>query len=216
MISTRGEVSLHLVLTVFLGFGMVFFGTLTVLAYNARNSLQTDFDSKVARAVVEAKQKQKEEDTVKSQREAQLPYKTYVADEVNGKFELQVPKNWSVLSEYAAAGTNQLNLIAGPDYVYVNKDSRNTFAFQLELLRKPAAEIIKSYQDKVKKKTLTQKAVKVSGLDATQFEGVIDNENHNGVMVVLSVRDKTMALSTENRDYLPEFNEILAKIKINP
>jgi hypothetical protein len=214
----RGEINLHLVLTIFLGLGMVLFGVLAVVAYRENTFVTNNLSQLNAKAAAEAADKQKKEDDLAHIKANQEPYRVYTADPVHGGFQLQIPKNWSLYAGTNNSSLTQLDLAANPDVVKMNigTGAVNTYAFHLQLRKASVASINRAYEPSLKNKTLTSKGVVVSGIQGTWFEGTIDQQRHNGVIVVIPVRDKAMVISTENRNYLNEFNKILSTAKIIP
>jgi translation initiation factor 2 gamma subunit (eIF-2gamma) len=79
-----GEVNLHLVLTIFLGFGMVLFGVLAIVAYQDNHHTQTHLSALNATAAAQAAVTQKKVDTIANAKANELPYQTYIADPVDG------------------------------------------------------------------------------------------------------------------------------------
>lgn len=212
------RLSLHLILTVFLGIGMVVFGVLAVIAYRDNEFVRGNLNQLVAAEKQKAMTEQKAIDAEANRKANDSPYRPFVAPPIDGSFELQIPKTWSIYNGRADSGKIQVNFIANPDVVINNtgNGAQNTQAFRLQLLRTSQQEIIKSYDEAIKKKQLTSKGVKVSGISATQLEGTIDSQRHTGVVIVVPVRDKTMVFSTEDRKYIDEFTKIVASAKINP
>ena len=215
--NNRGTVNLHLVLTVFLGFGMVLFGVLAVLAYSDNERVHRDLNQTVAQAKSQAAAEQKKTDDEANRVANELPYREYVADAVDGGFKLQIPKNWSIYVGHNS-GQAQLDLASNPDKVTYNLSpgAINTQAFHLQVLKKSQQDVVRGYADLIKKKKLASRGIKVSGISGTYFEGQIDSNRHNGAVIVLAVRDKTMTISTEDRTYLAEFNKIVETASINP
>ena len=213
-----GEVSLHLVLTIFLGVGMVLFGVLAIFAFRDNSYIHNNLSALNAKAAQEAAAKQKHADDLAQVKANEEPYRTYTADPVNGSFQLQIPKNWSLYAGNNTLQLAQLDLAANPNVVVVNGGSGavNTYAFHLQLRKQTAASISKTFENNIKKKILTSKGVTVSGIQGTWFEGTLDDQRHQGITVVIPVRDKTMIISTETRSYIDEFNKILATAKIIP
>lgn len=210
-----GQVNLLLLLAIFFGVGTVLFGTLAIIAYSQRNQALTTVNAQISKAVTKAKTDQKKASDDQHAIENQLPYRTYIADKTDGSFELQIPKNWSVYAERATSGENQLLMIASLDAVTVNKTGLNTQPFKMQLIRKSALDVVKKYQQDIKKKKLTTKTIRVAGIEATQLEGVLDADRHNGIMVIVPVRDKSMVFITESHSFLKEFSEIVGTAKIN-
>ncbi|HSX41179.1 MAG TPA: hypothetical protein VLF21_00880 [Candidatus Saccharimonadales bacterium] len=214
-----GRVNLHIVLTIFLGLGMVLFGVLAVIAYNHDAVTTANLNDTVSRAKAAAAADQKKLDDAANIKANELPYRTYTALPVDGGFSLNIPKSWSLYAGHNSTDSVvQLDLIADLDVVnnYLNNKVINTHAFHLQLLNKTQTNVIRSYDDKIKKKDVSSKTVQVSGINATWLEGAIDDQRHNGVVVILPIRDKTMVISTDSHDYLSEFNNILSQAKIIP
>lgn len=197
---------------------MVLFGILAIIAYRDNTYIHTNLNILNAKAAQEAADEQKKLDDAAYIKANQLPFRTYTAEPVNGGFQLQIPKNWSLYAGNNTTALTQLDLASSPDVVVVNSgpNAVNTHAFHLQLRKASAASINKTFEARLKKKTLTSRGVIVSGIQGTWFEGTIDDQRHNGVVVVLPVRDKTMVISTETRNYLDEFNKILSTAKIIP
>ena len=214
-----GEISLHLILTIFLGIGMALFGILAVVSYTDSRNIHATFNDRVktstTSAIATTKAKDKEEFRIASE----LPYRTFTAEPTDGSFEIQIPKNWSIYTGRSTTGVNQLNLISDPQAVVENLPANtpnNTHALRLQIIRRTPAEVLRSYDDKLKKNSLKSSPTTVSGISGTRLEGLLDDQKHTGVAIILAVRDKTMLLSTENNSYLNEFNKIITDAKINP
>lgn len=212
------RISLHLVLTIFLGIGMVIFGVLAVIAYRDNEYVRGNLNTIVKAESERAREQQKQISIEENRKANDLPFKVFTADAVDGGFQLQIPKTWSMYYGRSTTGNQQVDFAANPDTVIMNlgRDARNTQAFRLQVMRQPQATVVKNYEGLIKQKKLTSKGVKVAGLDATQFEGTIDDKRHEGIAIVVAVRDKTLILSTEDKRYIPEFNAIIAAVKINP
>jgi len=214
----RGQINLHLLLTIFLGIGMVLFSVLAIIAYRENTYINSNLSQLNAQAAKSAATNQKQLDDLAHIKANQEPYRTYTAEAVNGGFQLQIPKNWSLYVGNNTSSGVTLDLAANPDAVTINGGlgAVNTHSFHLQLRKQSLASISKEFETSIKKKILTSKSVTVSGIQGTMFEGEIDKQRHSGAVVILQVRDKTMVLSTENRSYLNEFNKILSTAKIIP
>jgi hypothetical protein len=212
------NINLHLILTIFLGFGMVLFGVLAVVAFRDNETTQAGHTKAVAAARAEAAKQQKEKDDTEAIKANELPYRTFTAQPIDGGFSFQIPKNWSLYVGRSAVGKTQLDLAADPDAVVYNLGASaiNSHAFKVQLLRTTPQEVVKTFDDKIKKKMITSKGANVSGISGTWLEGSIDDQRHNGVIIILPLRDKTLTISTDDRKYLSEFNTILAAAKIIP
>lgn len=212
------RISLHLILTIFLAVGMLIFGGLAVYAFRDNEYVRTNLDTIVKKEVTQAREDQKQLSAEENRKANDLPFKTFTAEAVDGGFQLPIPKTWSIYYGRNTGGKTQVDFAANPEAVTINlnRDGRSTQAFRLQLLRESQSSVVKGYDSAIKQKKVTSKGVKVSGIDATQLEGSIDDQRHEGVVIIVPVRDKTMLLSTEDKRYLNEFNAIVAGAKINP
>ena len=214
-----GEISLHLVLTIFLAIGMLLFGVLAVLAYSANTTTQANVSQLKATAAAKAVATQKQQDTTANTIANELPYRTYTADPVNGGFTLQIPKDWSL---YAASSTTSgitaLDIISDPNVINAHLDptSTNTHEFELKLVNQPVVTVNKTFETNIKNGTVATKAITVSGIAATWFEGAIDTQRHNGIVVTFVDRNQTVVITTDTHNYVNEFNSILSSAKFNP
>jgi hypothetical protein len=213
-----GQINLLLVLAIFFGVGTLLFGTLAVLAYSQRNDAVNNLNQHVNDAVSKATSDQKKEDEEANRKLNELPYRTYTATPGDGSFQLQIPKNWSIYAEHTPVGVSstQLTLVASQDVVNVTKNGHDTQPFMMQLVNKSAVDIVKSFNDKIKTKKLGTKTISVSGISSTYLEGVLDDERHDGIEVIVPVRDKAMVFITQSHSFVPEFNQILANAKIIP
>lgn len=214
----RGTLNLHLILTIFLGFGMVLFGALAIISYHHDSTTQANLAIINAQVAKDASEKQKHEDDVANTVANELPYRTYTADPVDGGFSLQIPKEWSLFANKNAGSSTQLILTSHPSVITIHQGAGalNSQAFELQIQNRRVAEINRGFEDKIKSKKLISKSVTVSGIQGSWYEGVIDEQRHNGVVVTLPVRDKSIIIKTDSHDYLNEFKTILDGAKIIP
>lgn len=214
----RGEVSLHLILTIFLGLGMLLFGVLAIVAYQDNSHTQHHVNSLKAAAAEQAAAAQKQSDTIANAKANELPYRTYTADPVDGSFQFQFPKNWSVYAAKSPGQSPSIDLISDPDVVnnFTSGSSINTHQFELQLVNQSLSQVNKSFEQALKKHTLTSKPTTVSGIPATWYEGIIDSKGHNGIIVTLTDRNQTMIITDDTHSYVNEFTAILASAKIVP
>lgn len=212
------QISLHLILTIFLGVGMLLFAGLAIAAYQQNSYTQNHQAQLSAQAATVAAATQKKQDDTANTKANEQPYQTYTADPEDGGFQLQIPKGWSIYSVRHLSDGTSLEVLADPNVVNVDDagNAINTHQFKLRLVSDSLTNVNAAFSDNLKKKTLTSHATTVSGIAATWFQGAIDNQRHNGVVITLPVRDKVMVISTETTDYLSEFQAIVSSAKITP
>lgn len=195
---------------------MVLFGVLAVIAYRDNAYINQNHDTLVASAQKQSATDQKKLDDDAYHKANEEPFRLYTATSVDGSFQLQIPKNWSIYANHSTSGQAQLDLSSDPDVVDVTTGAVNSHAFKLQLLRRSLADVLSTLDAKVKKKKLASTPVTVSGISGTKYTGAIDDQHSNGILIVIPVRDKTMTLSVENSRYQDEFAKIVASAKVNP
>jgi hypothetical protein len=213
----RGEINLHLVLTIFLGIGMALFGALAIVAYRDNTTTQTNLHQLNAQAAAAAVVKQEHTDSVANTKADEVPYQTYTADPVFGGFQLQIPKGWSIYVAKNVSATTALEIIADPGLVVNDEGTNaiNTHQFELKLENASLVDVNNNYTANLQKKTLSSSATTVSGIPATLYQGAIDNDRHTGEVVTFQDRNQVMVITTDTLDYLSEFQTILNSAKIS-
>lgn len=209
--STGGETNILLISTILFGVVAFVFGVLAIYsvisAQNARTSLNT---AKTA-SYKDGQDAQKQQGSKDALAAAEAPYRSYKAATEFGNFEIKFPKNWSAYVVEDLNATNQVSLSLHPDLIRQAVGKDNNYAFRALLVKSAMTGLQKTYDDRVKSKKLTTKTVTVSGISGLWYEGQFDDK-HNGVIVLVPVRDKTLEFITDySKDYISEFNEILAQ-----
>lgn len=191
------------------------------LAYSHGQDYKQNSDTKSAAAVEAAKTAQATELKAQFEEQSKSPYKTYQSQSVAGSITFSYPKTWSAYVDE----TDSSQLINGyfhPSQVPGTK-STVAFALRLEMLSQDYSQVIAQYNSQDKKATLSAAAYvppKMVGVSNVQtgirFDGAIAKDK-NGSLVVIRVRDKTLKIYTESKDYLSDFNNIvLSSLKFSP
>ncbi|HSH31822.1 MAG TPA: hypothetical protein VK963_04125 [Candidatus Saccharimonadales bacterium] len=212
--ANQGGINLTAALIVFLSFGVVLFGALSVISFSASQRATTSLRAATGQSYDQGRKDQKAEDQAQAEAEAQSPYRSYIAPAVYGGFEIKFPKNWNA---YVVENTSAtpLSLTLHPDFVKQLDGGDNVYATQIYLSRELYAAALRRYDEPLKKRLLTKRAVTVSGISGTWLEGKVDGR-HDGVMVIVPVRDKVIKFSTDDKRFLDSFNQILAQAVITP
>jgi hypothetical protein len=217
--SQRGEVNLLLVATVVLGIFVLIFAGLFVNSYMKAQEATKNVNAKRAEAYKlgqEAGAKtQKATDEAAAKAEAQNPYRSYVAPTAFGEFTIKFPKNWSSSVAENISSTNQVDLIATPEFIKILPNNSVNYALRVTLVNTPYDTVKAAYDQQAKNKKSKAMAAKVSGIDGTRYEGQY-RQNKTGIAVLVPVRDKTMVFVTENTKYQPEFEATLTQSTIKP
>ncbi len=161
---------------------------------------------------------QKSTDEQQYAHDQQTDTRTYIAPDAYGAFHLTLPKLYNLMVTPGASGA--FTALADPSQV----DTKNTEqAFRLTIQTSLYDQVRKTYDGltKDKRANVTAQDVTVSGIQGTQYTGLISQGGTTastaGTVVLLPVRDKTYILQTDNNQkYLSTFQQILSQIKIFP
>lgn len=215
----RGEINLLIVALAVLGIFVLIFAGLFINSYMKAQSATKNLNAKVAagyKAGQEAGAKtQKETDAAAAKAAEQNPYRAYNAPTAFGEFTIKFPKSWSSSVAESLNSTNQVDLIATPEFIKILPNDTVNYALRVYLVKNTYSSVKAQYDQQVKNKKAKSSAVKVSGIDATRYEGEY-KQGKTGIAVLVPVRDKTVVFTTENTKYQPEFEATLTQSTIKP
>ena len=185
------------VIMTFLFIGSLVFG-LSMLV--GKSDLQKNLDKKVQAQVGTAvKQAESKKDTEFAAKE-KSPVKTYTGPTVYGTVSFDYPKTFSGYVDESLSGAGAVNAYFHPGVV--PKDERTvTYALRFQVLLKSYDSAIKSG----KAASVPFRAANVSGVLGVRISGEIET-GKQGSVILLPLRDKTIKIWTENKDYLADFD----------
>lgn len=134
-----------------------------------------------------------------------LPTKSYTSPAEFGSVKLVFPKTWS--SMVAIGKTSEIDYYGHPGYV---PESGVNYALRMSVVREAFAEEVKDYDDQVKKGELKATAVRVSGVTGVRLDGLLDKDQE-GSMLIFPLRDKTLRVWTESKEFRSDFDNIVLK-----
>jgi hypothetical protein len=187
-------------------------------AYSGRQDYKNRFNQKLNQELTKALADQKEQLQREFSEKEKSPYKTFQSSATYGSITFDYPKTWSAYVDQS--GSSQL--IDGyffPDIVpSVNRsNSPVAFALRIELLNNDYAQEVKQLDSQISQGQLRASAYvppKMVGVanvqTGTRFDGEIENDI-NGSMVIIRVRDKTLKVYTQSPKYLPDFDNVVLK-----
>jgi hypothetical protein len=159
----------------------------------------------IEEAVAKAEETQKEKLETEFTEREKIPTKNYTSPSELGGVKLTYPKTWSAYVDMSKTG--------GMDYFghpnYVPADNVN-YALRMSVVDKPFSNEVKAYDNAVKKGELRATAVRVSGTTGTRLDGFL-KKDQEGSMVVFPLRDKTLRVWTESKEFTADFNNIVLK-----
>jgi hypothetical protein len=197
-----------------LGLGTVGFGIAAVLAYSKASIATTTLNQQKAAAAVTAKKEQKKDDDQANLIASESPFRSYVAPVDFGSFEIKFPKNWSGYVDQEQIGT-QVSLVINPDFISRSNGADELVAGRVQLIERTKDSYLQQYTSLIKRNTLKQADITVSGLKGYDITGTFADKKTTR-QVIVPVRDKVLVFTNENSKYSNEFNQILAQANIIP
>ena len=160
---------------------------------------------KIEAAVRQATETQAKELEAEFKEREKEPNKTYTAPSEFGSVKLTYPKTWSAYVDQS--GSNEIEFFAHPGVVPV---SDVNLALKMSVTSRDFANEVKQYDAEVEKGELRAGAVEVSGVKGVRLEGFIEKDQE-GIMVMFPLRDKTLRIWTESKEFSGDFNNIVIK-----
>ena len=156
-------------------------------------------------AVTKAEEAQKEKLETEFTEREKIPTKQYTSPAELGSVKLNFPKTWS--SMVSTGKSSDIEYYGHPNYVPA---ANVNYALRMSVTKKAFAAEIKSYDAQVKKAELKATAVQISGVTGTRLDGLLDKDQE-GSMVIFPLRDKTLRVWTESKEFRPDFDNIVLK-----
>lgn len=217
--SQRGEVNLLVVATAVLGVFVLMFAGLFINSYMKAQNVTKNLNAQKAAAYKAGQEAgaaaQKVADAAASKAAAENPYRSYVAPPSFGQFTIKFAKSWSSSVAENLSSSNQVDLIATPEFIKVVTDKSANYGLRVMLVNSPYEQVRTTYDQQVKNKKAKSSAAKVSGIDGTRYAGQY-TQAKSGIAVLIPVRDKTVVFTTENTKYQSEFETTLTQSTIKP
>lgn len=209
---TLNPLLIPLVIVVVMLFGA---SAAAIIFYGRYQEASTNLDAQIAVAVEAANAELTDELEADFAERSKEPNEVYKAPAEFGSVAVTYPKTWSShVIEKAGTGT-VLDGYFFPGTV-PNTRGDEKFPTRLELVSKPYAKEVASFDRDVDDGTVKAKAVVINGVKGIRFDGAIERET-SGAIVLLPLRDRTLKIWTENGDFMKDFNDIiLAKLTFTP
>jgi hypothetical protein len=200
-------IPLVLVTVLLLGVGIVAF-SLSGQATDAK----TNLDQKISVAVEKAKQDtslQKDKDFAEKEK---FPYNRYDGPSSFGGLRVLYPKSWSAyVSEARGNSSKPVDGYFAPGHVPSVDDTNSIFALRITVEQRTYDSVLKDYQGRVKQGTLSSRPYQspnVPNLVGSRLDGEVVSKKQ-GAMIVMPLRDKTLEMWTESKDYVADFDNII-------
>jgi hypothetical protein len=188
-------------------------GSLAIWAYVNYTDQKTNVDGKVALAVAEAKKVQSDEDEVKFAEREKEPNREFVGPDDYGRLTFDYPKTWSVFeaTDISQGGKYEayLNPVTVPPL-----GARIQFALRVMIEEKDYDQVVKSYEELVKKGDLRNTPTSANGHNGTRLDGSF-SKDIRGSAVIYKLRDKTITLRTDADTFKPDFEKLIKTMDFN-
>lgn len=208
-LNNRGLINPLLIPLILSALVMIGFGISTYVYYTNFVDQRDNVDKKIDTAVSTAEIQQREKLNKEFFEREKIPSKTYTTPSIYGSVKLTFPKTWS---RYVEDTGSQIDFYGHPDYV---PSKGVNYALRLSVSAKKFASEVKRYDPGVKKGELKAVSITVSGVTGTRLDGLLEKDQE-GTMALFPLRDKTLKVWTENKDYRPDFEEILKQLSFVP
>lgn len=198
-----------LVVSIVLLLGAIGFG---VWAFAERHDYKNNVDQKIQAAVTVAEQEQQSRLETEFLEREKSPVKTYKGPSAYGSVSFEYPKTWSGYVIEKDRGSEQIDGYFFP-HIVPDVKSETAYALRVQVVDKQYADVVKSYSSDVKSGDLKLKAYQapnVENVAGSRIVGEVET-GKRGELIVLPLRDKTLLIWTESKDFNKDFNKIVLK-----
>jgi hypothetical protein len=168
---------------------------------------KNNVDQKISAAVADAKRQQIIDDEAKFAEREKQPTRQFVGPDDLGRVQVNYPKTWSVYVDKDGSGNTNYEAYFAASVVPPIA-SKTPYALRITVENKVYEDVLKTYQDVVKKGDLKSTAVTLQGQTGTRLDGKF-SATVSGSMVLFKVRDKTLEVYTQSPTFASDYNNII-------
>jgi hypothetical protein len=185
-------------------------------AFKNMQDYKNNSDKKSATAVAAANKVQAAQLQTQFDQQSKSPNKVFSGSPTYGSITFNYPKTWSAYVD-TTNPSEPINAYFHPNEV-PGTQSKTAYALRLELLSTDYAQLTQQLSSQIVNGKITAKAYtppKLNGVanvqPGTLFSGQVNQQDNtqNGTLLIIKVRDKTLEISTQSNDYLPDFNNTI-------
>lgn len=183
------------------------------------NGAKTDVDGQVADAVAAAV----DNNTTKLENEfaerEKYPFRTFAGPADYGALTFEYPQTWSVYVARDARNGGDFEAYFNPIEVYaVSNETINSM--RLFIRAQAFDDVVSSYQRELEgeqpKMRLDLVTIgKDKNITANRYTGIIPGTDHNGIVVIFKIRDKTVVMQTDSLLFQKDFDALLMSLRFN-
>jgi len=186
-------------------------GLLAVYFYSEYRLAQSDVDTKIDAAVLDALKTREDELEAEFAEREKNPSKTFTGPVDYGSLSFKYPKTWSVYVAKDASSGSTFEAYLHPNEV--PPISGNTvFALRVTMETGSVESATNRYNGLVSQGNLRSSAITVNGTEsATRFDGELPNK-FQGSVVIFRIRDKVVTLQSDAELYRADFDNLVKTI----
>lgn len=201
-----------LIISIFMLSGSIIFA---IWAYMGMQDYKNNIQPKIDQAVAIAQEEISTAKDAEFVQKEKSPVREYKAPQSAGSIVINYPKTWSAYVTEDEKASIPVDGYFQPSYVpSVNQAQTNgtDYALRVKVLNQSYSEVLKQFESNAKSGKVTispYKAPKMpDGTVGARIVGEI-NIGQQDNMVMFSLRDKTIQISTESTQFLGDFNDII-------
>lgn len=203
----RGEINPLLLISIVLTILVMGLGAFGIWAYLNYTDQKNNVDQKISVAVADAKRQQANDDEAAFAEREKQPTIQFVGPADLGSVQLNYPKTWSVyVGSDGSNGTNYEAYFAPG--VVPPIAGQTPYALRITIENKTYDDVLRAYQDTVKKGDLKSSPVTLQGQTGTRLDGTF-SKTVSGSMVLYKIRDSTLEVYTQSPTFASDYNNII-------
>lgn len=210
----KSRSTLWIIITIICALTAATFIGLFIWMYSKWSDAETNVNGQISAAVAVARSEAIAETEQTFEEREKYPYKMFSGPTDLGSLTFEYPKTWSLYEEKdASSGNSEFVAYLNPDKIPPLNQS-NPLALRVSIISRSFDDYIKQYQSKVENGKMTLTVSPVGGANANIYRGEINND-FQGIVAVLKIRDKTVVLQTDALIFESDFDNILNSVKYN-
>ncbi len=203
--------TIGLVIMSLLFVGALVFG---IWAFSGRQNYKNNTQAIANQEVQSAVNATKATDLDTYNQELKNPYRQYSGPSQYGSIVITYPNTWSSYVDDTGSGAALVDAYFNAGHVPALNGSSSTFNLRAQVINQSYSSIIQTFQGNVQSNTATITAYSLPSLPnvvGIYVKGNINENNQNGEMVVLPLRNYTIEIWTTGSANEADFNNIILK-----
>ena len=181
-------------------------------AYSAYLSQKNNVDEIAAQRSAEAVEAREEELRSEFKTLQERAVTPFTGPDVYGALQLKFPRDWSVHVENEPSRAEYRTTIHAGEVT----DTVTNNAFVYEVLDKSFTQIVDSYERDVVNGKLKSSAITIDGQQGVKLTGELSKEITDAVVILLPLRDKTVALINQAPEFRRQYTNIINTVTYSP